>query len=693
MKKFLITTLLALTMCLFLAYTVGAEEYDVVDNLGDPDWYVGNYELITDKTSRVVLSNGDGTYTAYPAYYVLKYSITVRDGAVTEAYVNDFDYSFINSKTGKNYELGAIYKIELPSGLTRITSGKFGHKPKEPNIVELVMSDTIVKIDDHAFREMKSMKRVVVSKNITYVGTYCFYRSTALEEVIFPAGSDAVVDTSRENIFEGCTSLKELDLSKKNIKTLGSSFLSGCTNLGKVTLPDTLEVIGYCSLYQNPNMYLASDFLPSSLKTVGFHFLSGCKSINKVLYFPDGFEGFTANYNFSSDKAYAPEITLVFLGKLEGTMNFEQLHTNGGRKFTLIFTKNQFSDLAGNIVKASGDGTMTYIGKTADATNTAIWTQTGTLTISFGSAGESNSKYKVDENGNTLYYISSNSYNVIFCGGDEVEVCYGIRECVVNSQWNKSFTTPVTFDREGHMTKGVHYDLTEVVSLANCGIDGITEHTCVLCARVERDVMPATGDHNVYEVSPCADKCTVCLLYVQKASQSHEIVEYFTYANGFMEKGAYGEKCVNEGCDCISVEEKSALVCDLGYSVPEKGGFVGINYGYMANKSVLYEYERVNGSAVELGVLIATGENFQKDEKIFEFKFYVILDCVEVVINYGDRTDLGDCQLVISAVLYETKDGETTKTCLQGKTDKNTTEYTSATYGTLYGISINSLKN
>ena len=690
MKKILITMLLVLTMCLFLAFSVSAEEYELVDNLGDPGWYTGNYQLMTDKTARVVLSNGDGTYTAYPSYYVMKYSITVSDGVVTAAYVNGFDYSFINAKTGKSYAAGSMYKAELPEGLTKLTSGMFGHNPKEPNVVELVMSDSIVRIDDHALRQTTKLKKVVVSKNITYVGSYAFYKSTGLEEVIFPEGSDEEVNVSGGNIFTECTALKELDLSKKNIKALGQTFLSDCTSLGKVTLPETLEEIGYCSLYKNPKMYLASDFLPKNLKTVGFHFLSGCKSVNKVLYFPEGFEGFTANYNFSSDKEIAPDLTLIFLGEMEGTMNFEQLHTNGGRKFTLIFTKNQFSDLAGNVIQASGDGTTTYVGKTADGTN-SYREQTGTLTISFGTAGESNGKYKVDENGNTLYYVGSKSYNVIFCGGDEVEVCYGIRENVVNSQWNKWITTPFTFDKDAHMTADIHYDLTEIISLANCGIDGVTEHTCVLCERVEKDVIPATGDHDAYEVSPCADKCTVCLLYIQKETQKHEIVEFFSYENGFMKNGKQGEMCVNEGCTCASAEEKGALVCDLGYSVPEGEGLVGITYGYRANKDVLGEYERVNNTRVELGVLVATGENFQKDEKIFEFKFSVILDCVDVIVNYGDRTDLNGCELVIAAVLYQTNDG-TTKTCLQGETDKVTTEYTSATYGTLYGISFDSLR-
>ena len=688
MKKLLLVSLLVLTMCIFFAFSVSAQDVPVVNDLGDPSWYTGNYTLIKDKTSQVVLSNGDGTYTAYPAYYVLKYSITVKDGAITEAYVSGFDYSFINDSTGSNYEVGAMYKVELPEGLTTIKGGTFGHNPKEPNVVELVMSDTITSIADHALRQTTNMKKVVMSKNISYIGSHAFYCASGLEEVIFPEGSNDVVDTSKENIFRGCSSLKELDLSKKNIKTFGSNFLSECTNLGKVTLPDSLESIGYCSIYNNPKMYFASDFLPSSLKTAGFHFLSGCKSVNKVLYFPEGFEGFTATYNFSSDKEVAPDITLVFLGKMEGTMNFGMVHPNGGRKMTFIFTKNRFSDISGMVLEAANDGTLAYIGTTADG-NYKV--QEGTLNIILGNSKDSTGKYKVDENGNTLYYINEKSFKLYFCGGEDVEVCYGIRTSTTGT-YNNLCTTPFTFDEAGHMETGVHYDLTEVLSIANCGIDGVTSHTCVLCKRIENEIVPATGDHTRVEVSACADKCEVCLQYVQKAIQSHEFYEYFSYEDGYMCKGAQGSACENEGCSYLTKEEKEALVIDYGYSVPEADGKIGINYGYRVSSAVLSEYERVNGCKIELGILVALGDSIKNDGAVFDHKLVEILNYIDVVVNFGDRTDLNDKEIVIAAVIYNTKDGEATKTYIQGETDKQATSYTSEKYGTLYGISFNSLK-
>ncbi len=696
MKKLLITMLLALTMCVLLAFAVSAEEYEFVDNLGTPSWYTGNYELMKDTTSKVVLSNGDGTYTAYPAYYVLKYYITVKDGAISEAYINGFDYSFVNEKTGRGYGSGAIYKIELPYGLTTIKDNYFGFYPKEANVVELVMSDSITSVAAHAFRNDKSstklhLKKVVFSKNLTSVGAYAFLKVNTLETVEIPAGTDAELDFSGTQIFMGCSSLKSLDLSKRNIKVLGGNFLEECTSLEKLTLPDSLEEIGSCSIYKCPKLYLASDFLPENLKKVGFHFLSGCSSVNKVIFFPEGFEAFTSNYNISSDKAVAPDLTFVFLGRMEGTMDFQQAKPQG-RKITFIFTKNTYSDLSGKFLTAYQDGdTLAFIGKTADANDTNYIEKTGTLTLNLSGATTTNKSYGTDAGGNTLYAVSNDSYRLYFCGGDSVEFCRNVRTNAATGSDVNYFTTPFAFNKQAHMDAGVHYDLIEVLSTANCGIDGVSENTCVLCSRVAKDVIPATGNHIAYEISPCADKCEVCLLYVQKATQAHVYFEYFTYDDGYMCKGAYGEKCENEGCSYVTVEVKDELIKDFGYSIPEFEGVRGINYGYAANKNVLGDFERVNECKVELGFLVATGENFAKDEKIFEVKFAKILDTVDVIVSYGTRTDIDDCEIVIAGVVILTSGEKTEKAYVQGHTEKTTTNYTSATNGTLYGISYSSL--
>ena len=603
-KKILLAlTLIAVFVCLF-AFAASAEEYTLVDNLGTPSWYTGNYELITDKASQVVLSNGDGTYTAYPAYYILKYSISVSNGVVTEAYINGFDYSFVNEKTEKNYEAGAIYKIELPNGLTKVASGYFGHNPKEPNVVELVMSDSITRVDDHAFRKTTSLKKIVFSKNLTYIGDYAFYQSSALEEFVLPAGSDEYLDISKSNIFAECVALEEADLSNRKIKVLGSALLSKCSALGKVTLPDTVEEIGGYFLFECTNAYLASDFLPTSLKKIGFQFFSGPTNGNSVLYFPEGFTGendaFTATYVMSTQRYKTPDTTLVFLGKMTGTIALEQFHPNTGCKMTLVFTQNDFSDLAGKIVGAASDGTKAYV-ITADTSDTDYYEKTGTLTIKIGNSSDSHSKYTTDANGNTLYYVHDNSFNFYFCGGDDVEVCYGIRGNKVNADWGNYVTDPFTFDKDAHMTANKHYDLTEVLSTANCGYDGVVAHTCVVCDRVKNDIDPATGDHTLVDASVCAEKCTTCLKYIQKAIQSHAISGIMEYENGFAAAGLQSEICTNEGCShCVS-DKIPALFANLGYSFPEDGS-AGISSRFRVDKDAVKAYEDFTGNKISYGL-------------------------------------------------------------------------------------------
>ena len=620
-KRILLTMLFVIAFSLFAVLSVSAEDYTLVDNLGDPDWYTGNYELITDKESQVVLSNGDGTYTAYPAYYILKYSISVSGGVVTEAYINGFDYSFVNEKTEKNYTAGAIYKIELPNGLTTVKNTYFGHNPKEPNVVEIIMSDSITSIGSHAFRDTTNLKRVVLSKNLTKIYSYAFYNAKGLEEVVFTPGSDEYLDVSEANIFCGCSSLKEADLSTRKIKVLGNSFLSECTNLGKVTLPDCLEEIGYCSLYKCPNLYLASDFLPTSLKKVGFQFLSGCTNSNDVLYFPEGFtggeDGFTSTHIMATERYKTPDTTLVFLGKITGTINLEQFHASSGCKLTLVFTKNTFSDLNGTVVTGVKDGnTLAFVGKTASTDDTDYSTQVGTLTLKLGNASESNSKFKVDENGNTLYYVNSKSYTVYFCGGEDVEVSYGVRSNVPNSQWGKHFTTSFEFDRQGHMDAGVHYDLTKVVSLQNCGYDGVTENTCVVCDRVAEARIPATGNHTLSQVSSCADKCSVCLLYVQRAEQDHTLINVVTYELGFNNKGVHNSKCNNVGCTYNETNELNPLFTTQGASMPENGnGALAI--GYKVDTAALSTYESLTGKSVKYGVFAVSKANLE-GKNVFE---------------------------------------------------------------------------
>ena len=660
-KRVLLTILFVMLLSLLVAFTASAQEYELVDDLGDPSWYTGNYEYMTDKTSQVVLVDSEGNYTAYPAYYILKYSITVSNGAVTAASISSIDYSHV-SKNGKSYEAGAIYKIEFPEGLTTISSGIFGLNIKEPNVTEVVIPETMTTIGTHAFRATTNLKKVVFPKNLAKIDEYAFYEAKGLEEFVLPGGSEEYLDISGSNIFYGCSALKEADLSTRKIRKIGNACFSKCTALGKVTLPDTVEEIGTYFLFECYNAYLASDFLPTSLKKINFQFMAGCKAVdNRVIYFPEGFTGgegaFDATYILATERYKTTNTTLVFLGKMTGTIALEQFHVSGSARLTLVFTQNDYNDLTGNIVQASTDGTKNYVG-------TDYTVKEGTLTLKLGNAAESHSKNGTDASGNTLYKISDGSYQLLFCAGDDVEVCYGVRENSGSMAWNKAITSPFVFDRQGHMDAGVHYDLTEVVSIANCGIEGIVENTCVICDRVAQTKTPATGNHTLSQISPCADKCSVCELYIQRAEQSHILNEIITYLNGYDAQGEYKATCSNEGCTHVVTENTNAIFTYLGYSAPMSGNG-GIAVGFSIDNVALNTYEEITGKTLSFGVFAAAqqklGEStiFDEDGNAMtgvinaDLTSYSV-DAFEIkIVGFNDTQK--DLKLVMGA--YATEDG------------------------------------
>ena len=362
-----------------------------------------------------------------------------------------------------------------------------------------------------------------------------------------------------------------------------------------------------------------------------------------------------------------------------------------GNEITFIFTKNTYSDLTGRFLTAYQDGDkLAFIGKTADANDTNYIENTGTLTLKLGNAQTTNGSYGTDAYGNTLYQVSSQSYSLYFCGGDSVELCHNARTNAATGSDADYFTTPFTFDREAHMTANKHYDLTKVVSTANCGYDGVVAHTCVLCDRVANDVTPATGDHTVIACSACADKCTTCLKYIQKDVQSHNLNEIMTYANGFSTVGSHNIDCANEGCDHIITESIPALFENRGYSYPEDGNSVGISIRFIVDKDAVKAYEDFTGSKINYGLFAgletALGNNDVLDENGDQVDGIIVADLTEGAFTVFEIKMMGFAEtqattsFAIGAYVIETN-GETKKySYLQGAEPTENQKYCFVTY-------------
>ena len=619
MRKLLLILAVASCLCCLLALGVGArtvvyegQSIEVVDSLGDPAWYNGNTALaIQDKESVVILKDSEGKMTAYPSYYIFRYDVTVTDGAVTMARItwadkNGVDYSHINEQTGKSYESGSIYYVELPYGITNCFNnsifGRDNDSKPEPNVVEIVIPDSVTSIDSQAFRRMNSCKRITISKNVVTLPSWAFCGSPMLETVIF---RDGALLESTGNSFSGCTALTSINLEDcTSLKVLGGSAFNGCTALRRITLPDSIEEIGSQAFYKIGELTLASDYLPKNLEKIGSHFLSGCKLQNSTLYFPEGFTSLDASYHFN-DGFYCESLTLVFLGKMT-TVKLDNVRLDSmTKKLTVIFAQNTFDELNGDfVVGVDWDDKKGYVSKHADGSQAYSVKENGTLSLLLQN-NDPNSATELgkDENGNTVCRADNAPATVIFCGNTDVEYCYSVRNGYTYGTWHRFFTTSWSYDLDGHRDAGVHYVTYRVINEVNCGYDGLSTTACVVCRAVSEAVIPATGNHKYTNDFDCTtdDVCDVCLLTVTVAQAEHSKKESFVYLNYF-ENGTYTCACNNESCHYTLVDEISPLFSSRGVSVKVFGQGVGIVQGYELNRKAIASY-KAGTADFDFGVL------------------------------------------------------------------------------------------
>ena len=626
-KILLIAMMVAVLACLFVlsisaeTITYEGQEIELVNNLGDPAWYTGTTsEKIKDKESIVILKDTDGNLTAYPSYYLFRYLIDSSSVRIAWASDKGVDYSFINENDSKSYASGSIYYVELPNGITTCTAYNVWGKGKaEPNVVEFVLPDSVTAIDYNAFSELSNCKRVTMSKNVTILNEWCFYNSKDLEEVIFPEG--CALKTIAKGSFNGCSKLSYVNLENcQSLKTLGDAAFSGCTSIDIMSLPDSLEAIGFQALYNLGEFELASDYLPTNLTSVGQYFLSDCQVKNDVLYFPEGFTSFNSRYCFIGTYAPKTSLTLVFLGKMTSVnladTPLTSFMNNGAKQpIKLVFAQNEFSDLSGAIVSTFDfNGQKGFIAISKDGSS-LYQNQEGTLTVSFENANYYNlTGLGADVNGNTIHSVGISPTEIVFCGGENVEISYTVRCNHTDKGWYRFHTTSEVYDMSAHEIDGVHYN-DRVYQQGNCGYDETTTNTCVIC-KLQSVVVgeKATGNHTYEDDFNCetALNCDVCLKTLKEAL-THDIKTTILYENGYTSKGIKTIACQNEGCKHSEGEEETdALFTELGYSAAEYGDMMSVNY--RVNEKAISEYEKITGEKISYGVFAVTKKNIEKND-------------------------------------------------------------------------------
>lgn len=364
-KKLLLTAIMAMVIALALALSISAESrtsisYTDINGITH-DVPVVKYDDATAETVAAKLSNNatvqarfvdngaysivkatDGTLTAYPTWYFIEPS----GNDASYVAISEIEYTYVNAMSGKTYNKGAMVYVEFPSGMTHARNNSvFGKKnngnPYETNITDFYFPSTLVAFESESFKSMPSLKRVYIEagNQVKSIPSSTFSNST-VEYIQFE-------NLTELETLDGVTNTKltgDIDLSKTKLKTIKAGAFSQCMNMGKITLPDTLETIENGAFENTGNAYLASPYLPKNLKSVGQRFFAYNNNLLDTYIFPEGVTSIGAepfqDSKVSGDPA-GKKLNLVFLGEVTGVV---YLNGNGHQKHaeevTVYFANN-----------------------------------------------------------------------------------------------------------------------------------------------------------------------------------------------------------------------------------------------------------------------------------------------------------------------------------------------------------------
>ena len=226
-----------------------------------------------DTTSRVLLSNGDGTYSTYPSNYIIK-------GTDLEFSNNEIDFTALKKASGKNYTNASIVRFEMPSGFTSVQSSTFrtGSGLKVTSLLTVKIPEGVVSLGDYVFYQNAVITEIELPNSIkTISGVEGFNKTTALKSIKLPAELESIHSKMFQN-----SGVAFIDMSEcTKIKSIGDRAFQYCKNITEITIPEGVESIAECAVYGCTSLTYA--YIPSTVTTMGKQVFEGCSVIDTVV--------------------------------------------------------------------------------------------------------------------------------------------------------------------------------------------------------------------------------------------------------------------------------------------------------------------------------------------------------------------------------------------------------------------------
>lgn len=273
--------------------------------------------------------------------------------------------------------VGNDEEVTVPEGITEISTGAFRNNK---TIKKVILPEGVTIIGDNAFSRCSALESVNLPDSLVTIGEKAFYKCEALSGKLKLSGNlttigvsafetcvaftgglnipDSVESVGRR-AFYSCAGLTgKLHLSEKMTKIEGEAFRS-CNFTGNLSLPEGLTAIENYAF--DGNAFSGEVIIPKTVKTVGSSVFSGCKNLESVVFgkevesigsFP--FRGCTGlkTLTFKGSTPPVIEYLVYFLGSSYGPAHLETIYVP---EDALETYKDKWSSYAGSGVTFSSD--------------------------------------------------------------------------------------------------------------------------------------------------------------------------------------------------------------------------------------------------------------------------------------------------------------------------------------------------
>ncbi len=329
MKKILILAFTILA-CLAFALTLNATE-----TIGEKGFYCSDtndygtvniiegydYSSKLSLNERMVLDNGDGTYSTYPSAYALDYN---KDGAKRGERFQYFDPSILNDETGYTYSHASVIRYEIPEGITIIhhddrnninfntcdnaieitfpstlttfTKGDFANGMDAlmradmsacvnlktmanssfancPVLGEVILGPALTALPNNCF-QASGMVNVTIPESIKTIGQYAFYNCKSLKTVTMHDG----ITSLGQKVFQ-YSALEEFDVPA-GVTSIPQDCFHGCSSLVRVTMTD--NVVSMAGYIFNGCTSLTSVTLSDNITSMNSYAFGGCSALAEI---------------------------------------------------------------------------------------------------------------------------------------------------------------------------------------------------------------------------------------------------------------------------------------------------------------------------------------------------------------------------------------------------------------------------